>query len=472
MASPTTKLKPLHPSQHHPKGVSGVTADAAAGNLLSNGVGAVKGAVIENQQRFNRFLRILGPGLITGAADDDPSGIATYSQAGAQFGYGMAWVMWFTLPLQVAVQEACARIGAVTGKGLASVIRERYSKAVLYPVVALVVLANTINIGADIGAMAAAVQLVFPSFSFVIITLLFTIAVLALEIFTSYKTYAKVLKWLALALLAYPVTALLAGQDWGELLKGSLIPHVELSGEFLFLIVAVLGTTISPYLFFWQTSELVEEEIAEHRLAQKGGEPRLSQPFLRKMRLDNFFGMLFSTLAAWFVIITGAAVLHANGITTVNTAADAAKALEPLVQGFPAAGLLSKLIFAVGVVGLGLLAVPVLAGSSAYTFCGAFGWHEGLYNKVKRARTFYGIIAVATVTGLLINFVGIDPIKALVYTAVFNGVAAVPLLFLISRISGNKAVMGEYTGKLASRTLLLIAFLIMTLATVAMFATL
>ena len=441
-------------------------------NILQHGVDALKSRVVQNQQRFNRFLRILGPGLITGAADDDPSGIATYSQAGAQFGYHMTWLMFFSLPLQVAIQEACARIGAVTGKGLATVIREHYSKWVLYPVVALVVVANTINLGADIGAMASAVQLVVPSLPFVVITLIFTIIVLMLEIFTTYKTYAKVLKYLALALLAYPVTAFIAGQDWLDLARNLVIPHVEFTGDFLFLIVAVLGTTISPYLFFWQTSELVEEEIAEHRLAQKGGTPRLSHSFLKRMRVDNFFGMLFSSLAAIFVMITAAAVLHASGVTQINTASDAARALEPLVQGFPAAGLLSKLIFAVGIVGLGLLAVPVLAGSSAYAFCGAFGWHEGLYNSVKRARTFYGVIAIATVTGLLINFVGIDPIKALVFTAVFNGLAAVPLLYLIARISRDPKIMGDHPGGPLSRLLLPITFLVMTVAVIAMFVTL
>jgi NRAMP (natural resistance-associated macrophage protein)-like metal ion transporter len=429
---------------------------------------AIKTRVVENQSRFNRFLRILGPGLITGAADDDPSGIATYSQAGAQFGYQMAWVMWFTMPLQIAVQEACARIGAVTGKGLATIIREHYSKPVLYFVVGLTVAANLLNIGADIGAMGSAVQLVFPGFPFFGATLIFTLAVLILQIFTSYRTYAKVLKWLAVALLAYPITAIIANLNWADVIHYSLVPHIQFSAEYMFIIVGVLGTTISPYLFFWQTSELVEEEIAEHRLAQKGGVPRLSNIFLRKMRIDNFFGMVFSAIVGWFIIITAAGVLNAHGVTNIETSADAAKALEPLVTGFPFAGLIAKVIFAVGVIGLGLLAVPVLAGSSAYAFCGAFGWHEGLYRKLRKAQTFYAMIAIATILGLLINFSGIDPIKALVYSAVFNGLAAVPLLFLIFRISKNTNIMGVHTSGRASRSLLLTAFIVMGLAAVAL----
>lgn len=441
-------------------------------SVLNDGVNEIASQVSQGRKRFNRFLRILGPGLITGAADDDPSGIATYSQAGAQFGYQMSWVLWWTLPLMIAVQEACARIGAVTGKGLAGVIREHYSKKVLYSAVALVVVANTINIGADIGAMAAALQLLIPEVPFLAATLLFTIAVVLLQFMTTYRTYARILKWLALALLAYPVTSFIAGHDINELFSNTIKPSLQFNGDFIFIIVGVLGTTISPYLFFWQTSEVVEEEIEEHRLAQKGGVPRLSKRFLRKMRIDNFFGMFFSALAAWFIVITAASVLHDSGVTTINTAADAAKALEPLVQSFPAAGLLAKLIFSLGVIGLGLLAVPVLAGSSAYAICGAFGWHQGLYRKVRKAQAFYAIIAIATLTGLLINFIGIDPIKALVYTAVFNGLAAVPLLFLISRIAINKKVMGENVSGKLSRVFVPLTFVIMFIAAGALLITL
>ncbi len=454
----------IAPKKEKPEG--GGTTSA-----INEGVEEIASQVGKSRERFNRFIRILGPGVITGAADDDPSGIATYSQAGAQFGYQMSWLLWWTLPLQVSVQEACARIGAVTGKGLAGVIREHYSKKVLYSAVALVVVANTINIGADIGAMAAALQLLVPEIPFLAATLVFTLSVILLQFFTSYKTIARVLKWLALALLAYPVTSFIAGHDINELFSNTIKPSIQFNGDFLFIVVGVLGTTISPYLFFWQTSEVVEEEIEQHRLAQKGGVPRLSKPFLRKMRIDNFLGMFFSAAAAWFIIITAASVLHDSGVTQINTAADAAKALEPLVQSFPAAGLLSKFIFSVGVIGLGLLAVPVLAGSSAYAICGAFGWHEGLYRKVRNAQAFYAVIAVATLTGLIINFVGIDPIKALVFTAVFNGLAAVPLLYLISRIAINKKVMGENVSGRLSRFFVPLAFVVMLAASVAMLLT-
>ncbi|HVE80788.1 MAG TPA: divalent metal cation transporter [Candidatus Dormibacteraeota bacterium] len=424
-----------------------------------------KGLVLQvKQSRFGRFWRILGPGLITGAADDDPSGIATYSQAGAQFGYTTAWLMPLTLPLMTAVQEACARIGAVTGKGLAAVIRLHYGRKVLYPVVLLVVVANTINIGANIGAMAAATRLIVPTVSFTALALLFALVVIFFELFVSYRTLAKSLKWLAITLLAYPLTAFIVQIPWDDVIKATLIPRIEFSIDYLFIFVAVLGTTISPYLFFWQTSEVVEEEIASHRLAQKGGVPRLSAKFLRNLKTDNVIGMVFSNVTAFFIILTGAAVLHANGITQINSAADAARALEPLVQGFPNAGLISKGIFAVGIIGLGLLAVPVLAGSSSYALSEALGWQEGLFRKLRQAKGFYTIIALGTLLGLTMNLIGIDPIKALVFTAVFNGLAAVPLVFLIARLSQSSDVVGVYTGGLLSRIVLAITFIIMSLA--------
>jgi NRAMP (natural resistance-associated macrophage protein)-like metal ion transporter len=422
------------------------------------------------RSKFSRFMRILGPGVITGAADDDPSGIATYSQAGAQFGYGFSWFMLFTLPLMTSVQEACARIGAVTGQGLASVIKDRYSSKMLYSVVSLVVIANIINIGADIGAMAAAVQLLVPAAPFVLTALLFTIVVVIFELFVSYKTLSRTLKWLAITLLAYPVTAFIVGQDWPTVLVSTVVPNITWSFDYLFLAVAVLGTTISPYLFFWQTSEIVEEEIADHRLAQKGGIPKLSQKFLSQIRLDNALGMLFSNVTAWFIILVGASVLHASGVTQINTAADAAKALEPLVQGFPNAGLIAKLIFSVGIIGLGLLAVPVLAGSCSYALSEAFGWKEGMYRKFSKARGFYLIISIATLIGLGMNLLGIDPIKALIFTAVFNGIAAVPLVFLISRINKSKEVLGEHTGGKYSQAGLVITFMVMGLGALAMLA--
>ncbi len=421
-------------------------------------------------KRIKKFFGLLGPGIITGAADDDPSGIATYSQTGAQFGYGQLWTALFMFPFQAAVQEACARIGAVTGKGIASVIHIHYSKKVLYAVVLLVVVANTINIGADIGAMAAAAHLIIPV-SFVILTLVFTVSILILEIFTSYKVYSKILKWLCISLFAYPVTVFIVSQPWLTLLKATLIPHIELNFQFLFIITGVLGTTISPYMFFWQASEETEEERVEHILIGNH-QPHIDKKFIKNLRIDNFAGMLFSEIGTWSIIVVTATVLNAHGITNIKTAADAAKALEPLVSTFPNAGYIAKVIFAVGVLGLGFLSIPILAGSAAYAFTEAFNLREGLNQKLKKAHGFYGVIIIATLIGLIINFVGIDPIKALVFAAVINGVVAVPLIFIIGLIAKNKNIMGEYKSGLLSNVLVWATFAGMGAAAIGMFLTL
>lgn len=411
----------------------------------------------------------MGPGVITGAADDDPSGIATYSQTGAQFGYGQLWTVLLLLPFMTAIQEACARIGAVTGRGIAAVIKEQYSKKVLYGALFLVVLANTINIGADLGAMGAAAQLVLPV-NFIVLTLAFTVLILVLEIFISYKTYAKILKWLVLSLLAYPLTLFIVQEPWGTLLKATFIPHIEPSFAFLFIITGVFGTTISPYMFFWEASEEVEEEKAKGLLKKDGPHPTRS--FLRHLRIDNFVGMLSSQIAAWCIIVVAATVLNANGVTNIATAADAARALEPLVHTFPHAGFIAKLIFALGVLGLGFLAVPVLSASASYAVSEALGWKEGLNLKLKRAHGFYGVITIATLIGLAINFLGIDPMKALVFAAVFNGVAAVPLIFLIVKIARNGKIMGAHKSGALSSLFLWGTFIIMGAAAGAMFLTL
>lgn len=413
--------------------------------------------------KFKNFLSKLGPGVITGAADDDPSGIATYSQTGAQFGYGQLWTAIFMLPLQAATQEACARIGAVTGKGIAAVVREHYNSRILFFVVLLVLVANTINIGADIGAMAAAANLIVP-LPFVVLTLLFTVSMLVLEIFTSYKVYAEILKWLCLSLVAYPLTVFIVSQPWGTILRATFIPHFEFSFQFLFIITGVLGTTISPYMFFWEASEEVEEEKSRHI--------KLGQQFIRGLQIDNLVGMTFSEIGTWAIIVVTATVLNSHGITDIKTAADAARALEPLVQSFPNSGYLSKVIFSVGIIGLGLLSVPVLAGSAAYALSEALKWHEGLNLKLKRAHGFYGVITIATLIGLLINFIGIDPIKALVYTAVINGVVAVPLVFIIWRIARNEKIMGQYKSGWLSNLLVVATFVGMGVAAIAMFYTL
>jgi NRAMP (natural resistance-associated macrophage protein)-like metal ion transporter len=419
------------------------------------------------KKSFWKWLSVLGPGLTTGAADDDPSGIATYSQTGAQFGYGQLWTALYMLPFMTAVQEACARIGLVTGKGIAAVVRDNYSKKVLYAVVGLVVVANTINIGADIGAMAAAAQLLIPA-PFVVMTLLFTVIILVLEIFTSYRVYSKILKWLALALLSYPITVFIIHQDWPVVLKATVVPHFEFSFAFLFIITGVFGTTITPYMFFWEASQEVEEE-KEEGLLRKDKKPAVSWAHVRKMRKDNNAGMIISEFTTWCILLVGATVLHNSGVKDIKTAADAAKALEPMVHSFPNAGFLAKLIFSVGIIGLGLLAVPVLSGSAAYAVSEAFDWNASLNLKLKRAHGFYGVITIATLIGLIINFVGIDPVKALVFTAVLNGVAAVPLLFLILRIGTNEKIMGQFKSRWLSTSLLWITFIVMGAAAIALF---
>ena len=410
-------------------------------------------------KKWKKLLGALGPGVITGAADDDPSGIATYSQTGAQFGYGQLWTALYMLPFQTAVQEAAARIGAVTGKGIVAVARGLWGKQVVWFLVALVLIANTINIGADIGAMAAALQLVTP-FSFIQLTLSTTALILVLEIFTSYRVYARILKWLALTLFAYPLTVFFIKAPWDKLLAFTVLPHFELTPAFFFIITGVLGTTISPYMFFWQAGEEVEEEKMRHL--------KVSKPFISRLRFDNFVGMFFSEIGTWAMIVVSATVLFSHGITDIRTAADAAKALEPLVTSFPNSGYLAKLLFSVGIVGLGLLSIPVLSGSAAYATAEAFKMHEGLNLKLRQAHGFYGVITIATVVGLLINFVGIDPMKALVYTAVINGVVAVPLIFFIAKIAENKKIMGSYTSGLLSKLLVWATFFGMGASALAM----
>ncbi len=401
------------------------------------------GKVVLNYKRYNRFLRVLGPGLVTGAADDDPSGIATYSQAGAAHGLGLLWIFPFMYPILLAVQESCSRIGAITGTGLAAVIKEHYSRKLLYLSVGLVVVANTLNIGADLGAMAAAAQL-FVDIPFAILAIFFASLIVLLVVFVNYKTYAKILKWLALTLFVYPVTVFMVGQDWGEILRATFSFRPEITPETMYILVGIIGTTISPYLFFWDTSEVVEEEIAKHNKSKIGEEPKPTKRFLRNLRVDNFVGMTLASVTAWFIVIACASTLFRNGILEIDSAADAARALEPLVQSFPNSGFIAKLIFSVGIIGLGFLAVPVLAGSSSYAISEALGWREGLYRKFHRARGFYIIIILATFVGLGMNFIGLDPIKALVFAAVFNGIAAVPLLFILARIGNDGNIMGEY----------------------------
>jgi Mn2+/Fe2+ NRAMP family transporter len=317
--------------------------------------------------------------------------------------------------------------------------------------------------------MAAAARLLLP-LPFVVFPLIFTALMLCLEIFLSYRVYARLLKWLVLSLLAYPITVFIVTQPWAIVLKSTFLPHIELNFQFLFLVIGVLGTTISPYMFFWQASQEMEEERETHLLG-KNGVPRITARFIRNVRIDNVFGMVFSEVGTWSMIVVSATVLHAHGITTIQTSADAAKALEPLVHTFPNAGYASKVIFAIGIIGLGLLSIPVLAGASSYALTEVFEWQEGLDLKFTKAWGFYGIITVATLIGLLLNFIGFDPIKALVYTAVINGVVAVPLIFIIALIARNTAIMGQYKSGWLSTLVVWLTFLGMGAAAVAMFAT-
>jgi NRAMP (natural resistance-associated macrophage protein)-like metal ion transporter len=395
----------------------------------------------------SRVLRVLGPGLITGAADDDPSGITTYTQSGAAFGLGQLWVTLYVLPFMIAVQEMCGRVGLVTNQGIAGVLRRHYPRSVLLVAVILVLAANTINVGTDLGAMAASTQLLVPAVPFGALAVLFALLVLGLEIFVPYRYYARVLKWLTLSLLAYVAAGFVVEPNWAEVLRSALIPDLQLNGPFLFLLVAVLGTTISPYLFFWQASEEVEEELLHHRHhSPEHDGRRLARAFgleIRRLRVDTVLGMIASCGTNWFIIVTAAQTLHVYGITSVTTADQAAAALQPLVHTFPHAGDLARGLFALGIVGTGLLAVPILAGSAAYGVAEALGWREGLSRTLSQARGFYAVIGVATLVGLLVNFLGVNPIQALVYTAVINGLVAVPLLAIILFVANNKAVMGE-----------------------------
>lgn len=418
---------------------------------------------------LSALLNIIGPGFITGAADDDPSGVATYSQTGAQFGFGQLWTALYQIPLLLAVQECCGRIGAVTRKGLAGVIKQHYDRRILFAVVLLVLAANIINIGADIGAVAAAARLVYAA-PFWLYALITVAVVVALEIWVTYPTYANILKWLALALLAYPATAFLVANDWPAILRATFVPHIEFNFAFLFIITGVFGTSISPYMFFWQASEEVEEEQA---IAAKEGSTstRLPPNFIRNLRIDTTVGMISAQLVQWFIIITTGTVLFAHGVKNINTAAEAAKAIEPLVRSFPNAGQIARDFFAFGIVGLGLLAIPVLAGSAAYAISEALNWKQGLSKKFGEARGFYGIILVATLVGLALNFVGIDPIKALVYTAVFNGIAAIPLIYLIARMNGRADILGEYCGGPLSRIFVWLAFVVMAISGAALIYT-
>jgi NRAMP (natural resistance-associated macrophage protein)-like metal ion transporter len=413
----------------------------------------------------NATLKALGPGLITGAADDDPSGIATYSQAGAQFGFNTLWTLVLTYPFMVGIQLVSARIGRVTGRGLAANIRRAYSPWLLYVIVLLLLVANVINIAADIAAMGEAMRLVAGVGSPHMYALGFGLLCLALQVFLPYSAYVRYLKWLTLALLAYVATAFAVRMPWIEVLTRTVWPHFAFTRESVGLIVAVFGTTISPYLFFWQASQEVEEIRADQaaRALRIGGKDAGRQ--LKRIKIDTVFGMGFSNLVAFFIMLTTAVTLGAHGITNIQTSAQAAEALRPV------AGEFAFQLFALGIIGTGMLAVPVLAGSAAYAVTESFHWRNGLDLKIVQAREFYGIIALATIGGMALEFTPIDPIKALVLSAQINGVIAVPIMTVMMMLAHNSKIMGKFTLTARHTVIGWFGVAIMLVAVTAMFLT-
>jgi NRAMP (natural resistance-associated macrophage protein)-like metal ion transporter len=412
-----------------------------------------------------KLREVLGPGLITGASDDDPSGIATYSQAGAQFGYATGWTLLLSYPLMCAIQQISAQIGRVTGRGLSGNMRRFMPAWALYIIVALLLAANTINLGADLGAMAAALKLLVPV-PMPIAVAGFTLVSVLLEVFVRYARYVSVLKWLTLSLFAYVATVFIAGVPWGQAAAGIFLPHLHFNAAYLTVIVAVLGTTISPYLFFWQAAEEVEKEKEDAEAQPLKAAPEQAPAELQRIRWDTYIGMGFSNLVALAIVITTAATLHAHGVTNITTSSQAAQALKPI------AGRFAFTVFALGIIGTGLLAVPVLAGSAAYAMGEAFAWPVGLALKAKRAKAFYGTITAAFILGALLNFSPIDPIKALFWSAVINGVVAVPVMGVTMILASRRSVMGEFCLRPVLKTVGWLATAVMAAAAAGMFMTL
>jgi NRAMP (natural resistance-associated macrophage protein)-like metal ion transporter len=407
------------------------------------------------------YWRMLGPGLTTGASDDDPSGIATYSQIGAKYGFQFLWLAPWILPFAVVVQEMCARIGLVTGRGLASNIRSNFSKKVLYFCALALFVANVINIGADLGAMAKAAQLLRPSLNFGSLVAGFTVFSLFLQIFTPYEKYAKYLKWLALVLIAYVISALMAHLDWSEVLHKGAIPHFSFTKDQMILVCAALGTTISPYLFFWQTSQEVESQILDGKNTVKERRTATEPSDIKKMRIDVWTGMFLSQVVMFFIIATCGGVLYVNGVRDIQSASQAAEALRPF------AGNATYYLFAAGIIGTGMLALPVLATSSSYALSESLKWRQGMNRTLKQAYAFYGIIIISLLIGMGLNFLGIDPIKALIYSAFLNGLVAPIILALVVIISSNKKIMGRWVNKPATTVIGWVATSLMAVAGIA-----
>lgn len=380
------------------------------------------------------FFKALGPGLVTGAADDDPSGIGTYSSVGAKFGLAILWMAAWLLPIMLAVQEICARIGIVTNKGLAGVLNKHYGKKIVFSIVFLLVVANVINIGADLGAMGASLNLL-TGFNPYLGAVMFAFFIILIEVFVEYHLYSKILKWLAVSVISYIIAGFFINPDWHLIFKNAFIPQISFSKEYLFAMVAVFGTTITPYLFFWQASE----EVEENKMIRNGGCREKICDRMGKMRTDVKTGMILANVVFFFIVLTTAQVLFNNGLTEINSAQDAALALKPF------AGHFAYLLFAVGIIGTGLLAVPVLAGSGAYAISEMMKWKEGLDFKFSRAKGFYSIIIVSILFGLALNFLDINPIRALYYSAFINGIIAVPLLIAIMVVGDDKKIMKSET---------------------------
>lgn len=409
-------------------------------------------------QKAADYWDSLGPGLTTGAADDDPSGILTYSQTGAQYGFSLLWLAPLTFPLMAVVQEMCARIGLATGRGLAGNIRSRFSKRALYICAFLLFIANTFNIGADLGAMAQASRLIFPTWGFLPLVAGFTVVMLGLQVFTPYKRYAKYLKWLAFTLFAYIFSALLAHINWGHVLTSAAVPHVTFNKDELLLICAILGTTISPYLFFWQTSQEVEEQILLGHTTIGLRQQSVTKQDIRNMRTDIWSGMFLSNVVMFFIIAACGALLFTHGITNITSSAQAAEALRPF------AGNITYLLFTIGIIGTGMLSIPVLAGSSSYAITESLNKQGSLGKKLKQAYAFYGVIIISMLAGLAMNFLGINPIKALIWSAVLNGLIAPVILVFIVLISSNRKVMGEWTNHRLATTIGWLTVIVMALS--------
>jgi Mn2+/Fe2+ NRAMP family transporter len=394
---------------------------------------------------FLLILKSLRPSLITGAADNDPSAITNYSQAGTKFGFSLLWLVIFLYPFITVMVGICARIGIVTGSGLTSVICKKYSKIVAFPIVVLLIVGNVINISADIGAMSASIKLIFPQIPLIGFSIFFSIIIMSSIILISYKKYARILRYLTLTLLVYFITAIIVGGNWSEIFLFSAIPHIELTPEFMMMIVAIFGNALSPYMLFWQTSEESEENIVKNKLKEMGlGKPRLSKKEITLVKVDVAIGMAFAVFVMWSIMVTTGGSLHTNEVSEIQTADQAAQALEPLVKTFPHSGEIAKIIFVTGIIGTGLLAIPVFAGTCGYALSELFEWKEGLSKKFNQATPFYLIITMCIIIGLIINYINsISPIQMLLYAATINGIILVPILIIIMKIANDTKILGN-----------------------------